>query len=551
MRLNNFIEETLNEKVTKKEKESALKNNNILVGAEFEFKPDETIGVDAKEVEAEYDKAMQDYDNYNTDVDRYNTEVEEYNSETEEIENEIDEIEAEIDSLTDSISETEEIIEGIDDELTDLDPVDDEDRYDFLSDRKQDLESDLDSDQSNLESKEREYEEKQNDVKYRKEEGQYEMINGAYFDHSQYSDYLEYLSERMGYYDFEDPEPNEKLDVQPTFYESDLNSDFENDLDNTMVLSDVPFNNYEVGEYGTVTQKPGSSLWAIESDSSVPNGVEVKSPPMVLPRFIPDTLKDMFDWINDIGYTDSDCGFHVHMSLKKSKPLDPLKLLLFTEEDYVFNLFPERKGNSYAKSIKDKLKTSGMFKKQDLSKMLDVKHLLVKMNAEHFDGVSIIDLEKGHVEFRYMGGTDYSKEYKKVVDVISSYAYWLSLAADPEFKKNEYVHKVSRIYNKMELFEYMFNVAYLESYLEKDIHAISETKIRVLMDSYKKKLKPLERIYKMSKKTKGLLVDNPTYMDSLRININQKIDSLVHKDDNTNSSKIYGIHIDTRMKLRK
>jgi len=542
MRLNNFIDETLNEKVTKTEKEIALKNYNILIGAEFEFKPDDAIGTDLKELEKEYDAAMIDYNNYNQEVDEYYERLEEYNTETEELEEKIDEIEAEIDSLTDSITETEELIEKIDDELDDLDPVDDEEHYDFLSDRKDDLESDLTSEQSKLENLERDYSDKQDDLKYRKEEGQYEQIDGAYFDKAVYSDYIEYLKERMGYYDFTEPEYNEKLDIQPTYYENDYNDDFVSDIESTNILDDFPFRNYEIGEYGEVKQRPGSNLWAIESDESVTNGLEVKSPPMVLPRFIPDVLTDMFNWINDIGYTDSECGFHIHMSLKKSEKLDPLKLLLFTEEDYVFNLFPERLNNSYAKSIKEKLKSSGTLENKDLKKIINPKNLLVKINSEHFDGVNIIDLEKGHVEFRYMGSTDYSKKYRDVVDVIASYAYWLSLAADPEFKKNEYIHKVSRIFNKMELFEYLYNIAYLESYLEKDIHAISETKIRVLLEYYKKKSKVLNRIYKLDKKTKDIL-SNVQLFDSLELKLNKKIDSLVHNDDKTKTHPIYNSEI--------
>ena len=49
---------------------------------------------------------------------------------------------------------------------------------------------------------------------------------------------------------------------------------------------------------------------------------------------------------DDVGSTNSTCGFHVHLSTIKKKELDPIKLLMFVEENSILKHFGERKDSS-------------------------------------------------------------------------------------------------------------------------------------------------------------------------------------------------------------
>jgi len=73
-------------------------------------------------------------------------------------------------------------------------------------------------------------------------------------------------------------------------------------------------------------------------------------------------------------------------------------------------------------------------------------------------GIHLIELEKNHVEFRYLGG-EYSSKFKQVKEVIANYAHWLSIACDPEYKRREYITKVSRMAN-------YYNYLYLQELIE-------------------------------------------------------------------------------------
>ncbi len=545
MRLNNFVCNTINEKVTKKEKTESLKNDNIWIGMEFEFKLNDDIIDNTDEIESLYDKAVIDYENYNQTVDEYDREIKEFEEETNQLVNKAGELESEQYKLEVSISETEDLISSVEDKIDNID--DDEVELEFLQNRLDDLEVSKSNETSELETIEQHIRDIDNQITERNNENDIEM---PYFDGSMYSDYIEYMNGYMGGYVEPDADDMRLIDV-PYFDGSDFTVDFVDKIESSDVLDDFPFSHYETGEYGSVDQSIGSDKWAIENDETVPGGLEIKSPPTKLPKFVPKMLSDMLDYIGDVGYTDNDCGLHVHMSLEKTKGIDILKLLLFTEEDYIYTQFPNRLNNQYVSKIKNKLKTDGILKISDLNKMFD-KSLLVKYVTSHYDGVSIKDINNGHVEFRYMGGSGYDNDEKKIIDMISSYSYWLSLSSDPDFKRKEYAHKVSRIFNKMELFENIYFKEYIDLYKKYNLHQISEIKVNILLSKIEKKIKLLKNNYKIDKNTINLLTANSEYMRSIDDFIIKTVSDVVHNDDNpSKNNQYYGIYVKAVNNLRK
>jgi hypothetical protein len=120
---------------------------------------------------------------------------------------------------------------------------------------------------------------------------------------------------------------------------------------------------------------------------------------------------------------DDSCGFHVHLSMKSKYPIDPLKLILFVEEDKIYKEFEDRIGNSYAKSIKDAHINKLDLSIDDLRKLAKKEKLEKNMNLEKYLGLHLIELDKNHVEFRYMGGKDYHKKFKEIRELIINYAF--------------------------------------------------------------------------------------------------------------------------------
>jgi len=200
--------------------------------------------------------------------------------------------------------------------------------------------------------------------------------------------------------------------------------------------------------------------WGVIPDSSLTEGgIEIVTPKMVISQLI-DTIENVFKWIDKNGSTDSSCGFHVHMSLQIND-LDTLKLILFAEEGIVYKHFANRIGNNYAKSIRDShISVMEPLTVSDVIELSQGTTIEKNFDTGKYLGINLVDLRNNHIEFRYMGGADYHKKFKEVREVIANYAHWLSIACDPEYKKKEYITKVSRLAN-------YFNYIYMDKIVKK------------------------------------------------------------------------------------
>lgn len=556
MRLKEYITDIINEKISRNEKKDALKNKNILIGCEFEFKLDENLGYDSGEEEL-YEKAYEEFTNYNKEIEDYEEELSEYIEETNNIQEKVDDLNDElsenelaIETSKDSIEDYQEQIKTIKDDgknnswsspskfVYDKEIKTPQEEIDVIKNLIKDEEKDIDRWTKDTDRITEQINDLEKDIKYREEEGQYEQIEPPYLYDGSYSNYIVYMIDYMGFSkDDLNVDPGEYLDKQPYYEEYHESNNFIDTVETSNILDDAPFSDYEVGDYESVEQDIGSTTWAVESDETVTGdngvgGLEVANPPTELPKFVPNKLIEMFDWIDEIGYTDSDTGFHVHMSLKNNKyPIDKLKLILFTEENYIYNLFSNRRNNNYVNSIKDKLKTKGVLNDDQIKDTFDIDKIKVKLMTNHYDGVNILDIESGHVEFRYMGGSSYHRKEKEVIDLIASYAYWLSLAADPDFKRKEYIHKVIRILNKSKMYEYYIILLLLKSAINnEDINLISKIKAQTLYDEFKKKYKKYND-YKIEKKTLFQLFDNVDYIKPIIDKYNKLEKKYFHKND--------------------
>ena len=212
--------------------------------------------------------------------------------------------------------------------------------------------------------------------------------------------------------------------------------------------------------------------------------------------------------------------------MKKAKnKVDILKLVLFMDEGWVYSAFTERANNTYAKSLKDKLKSGTNISQRDVSKIFKDKKLYLKLalGDQHFDAINVRDAQSGHVEFRYMGGTNYHKKEKDVKATIGMYAHNLALAMDPDYKRKEYMHKLQRVMNKMEMFVLGKKLELVDKILlDKDGDATPED-IKILTKRRKKVKSDYDRlasIYRVDKTTNKLLSQNSEFMRGVHTDVN-------------------------------
>ena len=134
--------------------------------------------------------------------------------------------------------------------------------------------------------------------------------------------------------------------------------------------------------------------------------------------------------IQDFGRTDDKCSIHINISFDKEQTtntldfLNPLKIILKMDEDLVYNYFPHRKDNFYAKSVKKIIP----FKDYDFSEV--GSNLLInclELPETRYYGINLKNMGAGRLEFRYIGGVDYHKRTDEILELMD---YFILLTAD-------------------------------------------------------------------------------------------------------------------------
>ena len=166
---------------------------------------------------------------------------------------------------------------------------------------------------------------------------------------------------------------------------------------------------------------PTENTFKLEPDNSGGTGmIELVTGPLPFVEakiIMAKTLK----WIRENGTTNERCSIHINIAFdgKKLGPivnmskLDVGKFVLNFDENKVYEAFPNRRDSVYAKSIKFIVPLSGMTQSSP-EKNLWKNYMFVK---EKYYGVNFEKLQKGYIEFRYLGGKDYEKRYSTILSL--------------------------------------------------------------------------------------------------------------------------------------
>lgn len=459
MRLTNHLER-IDEKVKKNEIDTALANSNILVGAEFEFLHNELKGKLANYEDA-WESALDDYDDYDEEYRKWKKWSKEVIDKRVKLESEISRYMDDQDSPM--FKELDRELRKIEDEEENLDdsaPTMGDDYYKY-----------------------------------------FELLGNPQKPQQGFPDIEEFVTPiRPGDDDFlfaQWKDIVEKLDWKG-----------------------APFkpSEAEIGYYGEVEVGVGVKKWAVENDAHIGvTGIEIKNPPMPITEFMP-ALEKMLNYIKKVGSTDSRTSIHINMSIKGianlSERIDPIKLILFTNEEFIWKTFKDRRDNPYTASIRDKVNREGLPTKEELFHVLDGRKLKTKATVEKFDSINFSNIRgsTGRVEFRQLGGTGYEKKYKEIKRVIGEFSHNLSLAVDETYKKKEYITKLQRVFNKLEIIKLELKEKLLRYVVELDKDEISFKKeLKAVINNLKK----LKSIYKISPKDRKAIESNKAYYRSM------------------------------------
>jgi len=126
-------------------------------------------------------------------------------------------------------------------------------------------------------------------------------------------------------------------------------------------------------------------------------------------------LNKLLKFIQTYGYTNDKCSIHFNISFKDEceknlNDLNVLKLVLTMDEDEIYYVYPMRKNNVYAKSVKNIIP----YKDYDFNNIpIDVIKNNLMLPDDKYYGINFLHInnpkETQRLEFRYIGGKDYEK----------------------------------------------------------------------------------------------------------------------------------------------
>jgi hypothetical protein len=175
------------------------------------------------------------------------------------------------------------------------------------------------------------------------------------------------------------------------------------------------------------TFNPDENNFKIEPDlSGGPELVELITGPLPYVNSKVILLK-ILKVLDKYARTDEKCSLHVNISFEDNddgKVLDNLnqiKLILEVDEDRIYNYFPERKNNIYAKTVKNLIPFKGF---NFSTNAVEILQSNIQLPDTKYYGINFHTTQKGRLEWRYIGGKDY---HKKTADILSLMDYFIAI----------------------------------------------------------------------------------------------------------------------------
>lgn len=196
------------------------------------------------------------------------------------------------------------------------------------------------------------------------------------------------------------------------------------------------------------------SDWHIEGDGSITgndendHGIEVVSPVFHSYDEFAKKLSEYLKWIetfwNGEVYTNRTTGLHINIGMANAQTkIDPLKLLLFSGEKWVANLWRQN-NTEYTDALLPKLNAAGIPRNtKDASEY--VKTFIGDLNEKSFAINFLTLLERGYVEFRPIGNMGYETRIPDVLNHISRFIQLIQIASTPDMYQQEYAKKLGML----------------------------------------------------------------------------------------------------------
>lgn len=203
-------------------------------------------------------------------------------------------------------------------------------------------------------------------------------------------------------------------------------------LNKKLLIDVIGFNEYHPDT------KPTEKQWLLTPDWSAINMCELITHPMTYSEaiiFIPKVLS----LIDEIGYTTDRSAIHINLSYrsKNISKINVLKVIMNVDENIIYNNFPERDGNVYCKSIKNFIPFKDI-NYTDISPNILTSFFNFDEDSKYY-GINFQHLQKGRLEVRYLGGTDYHTKNKTILDFLDYFIVTIYNCIDKNLIQNDII----------------------------------------------------------------------------------------------------------------
>jgi hypothetical protein len=169
-------------------------------------------------------------------------------------------------------------------------------------------------------------------------------------------------------------------------------------------------------------------------------------------------------FIQKYGYTNEKCSIHFNLSFngddKDLNDLNILKLILNTDEEEIYRIYPSRKDNVYAKTVKKIIP----YKEYDFFNIpIETIKNNLRVPSDKYYGINFSHInnnkENQRLEFRYIGGKDYEKSIGQLAYFMDRFIINVYDATDENFnnedclKLEEYLEENIKIFKNFSKYD--------------------------------------------------------------------------------------------------
>lgn len=190
-------------------------------------------------------------------------------------------------------------------------------------------------------------------------------------------------------------------------------------------------------------------------------------------------LESVSEWMSENVETSHDTHLkmslsfnHKHLdTLSTISVMDPVRLVLKFDENFVYSRFPDQKYSPYALSIKSLTPVSTYINEKEISKNINN---IVTLPAAEYYGINFSNYTRGILECNYIGGKNYPQKINETKDILEYFivkAYQsLNEESYDSFEINE-MKRLTENFGKIQM-----------SYIDPEIFLKEFTELKVYVD---------------------------------------------------------------------